>query len=56
MILMNQLYWNGKQGIILNSYLRANGIKPKNSGELLKYVQELYPDLLKKYYDEIKKE
>ncbi|CAD8187946.1 unnamed protein product [Paramecium octaurelia] len=35
---------------------RANGVKPKNSGELLKYVQELYPDLLKKYYDGIRKE
>ncbi|CAD8190295.1 unnamed protein product [Paramecium pentaurelia] len=41
---------------ILEWKTRANGIKPKNSGELLKYVQELYPDLLQKYYDEIKKE
>lgn len=42
--------------LLLKFHSRANGVKPKNSGELLKYVQELYPDLLLKYYDEIKKE
>ncbi|CAD8106807.1 unnamed protein product [Paramecium sonneborni] len=35
---------------------RADGVKPNNSGELLKQVQNLYPDLLQKYYDQMRKE